>query len=78
MPYCILETDEGWTIAETRPDGAAEELARELGATVIDPGPYDSYEEANDALGSLQGELAEENGASDTPGARILESRDED
>lgn len=78
MPYCILETDDGWTIADMPPEGTAQELAGELGATVIDPGPYDSYDDADDALVSLQEELAEEGGTSDTPGSRALESRDED
>jgi hypothetical protein len=77
MPYCIVETDDGWTIAEISPERTAAETAGPLGAAVIDPGPYDSYEEANDALVSMQGELAE-GGTSDTPGTRAIESRDEE
>lgn len=77
MPYCIVETDDGWTIAEMSSECTAAETAGQMGATVIDPGPYDSFEEANDALVSMQGELAE-GGTSDTPGTRAIESRDED
>jgi hypothetical protein len=78
MPYCIIETEGGWTIAEVLPNQSAEEVAGQAGGAVIDPGPYDSYEEAGDALVSLEGELAEENGTSDVPGARVIEERDAD
>ena len=78
MQYCIIETEDGWTIAELPINRTAEEVAAEFGAAVIDPGPYDSYEEASDALVSLQGELAEEGGTSDVPGTRAIESREED
>jgi hypothetical protein len=55
--YCIIETEDGWTIAEHPPAGTAEEAAHRLGGTVIDPGPYDSYEDACEALEALQEEL---------------------
>jgi hypothetical protein len=78
MPYCIVETENGWTIAEMPGECTAEEAAGQLGGAVIDPGPYDTFEEASDALVSLEGELAEENGTSDVPGTRAIESRDAD
>ncbi len=78
MPYCILESDEGWTIAEMLPERTADEVAGQIGGVVIDPGPYDSYEEANDALVSLQEELAEDGGTSDIPGTHAIESREAD
>lgn len=75
MPmYCIIETDDGWTVAEHPQDGTAEEAAHRLGGTVIDPGPYDSYEDACDALEALQGEL-DESEPSDVPGTQSLEGR---
>jgi hypothetical protein len=77
MPYCIVETDDGWTIAEMSSERTAAQTAGAIGATVIDPGPYDSYEEADDALVSMQGELAE-GGTSDAPGTRAIESREEE
>jgi hypothetical protein len=77
MPYCIIETDDGWTISELHSGRTAQEIAADLGAVVIDPGPYDTYEDVNDALVSLQDELAEEGGTSDVPGTRAIESREE-
>ena len=76
MQYFIIETEDGWTIAEMPANSTAEEVAGQLGATVIDPGPYDSYEDASDALVSLQEELAENGGTSDVPGTRAIESRE--
>jgi hypothetical protein len=78
MTYCIIETDDGWTIAELSPERTAEDAAGMLGGAVIDPGPYDSYEDASDALVSLQEELAENGGTSDIPGTRAIESREAD
>jgi hypothetical protein len=78
MAYCIIETEGGWTIAEMVAERTAEEIAGEAGGTVIDPGPYDSYEEANDALVSLEGELAEGNDTSDVPGTHAIESREDE
>ena len=75
MQYFIIETEDGWTIAEIQTNRSAEEVAAELGAAVIDPGPYDSYEEASDALVSLQDELGEDD-TSDLPGTSAIESRD--
>lgn len=77
MQYCILETEEGWTITEVPANLTAAEVAAESGETVIDPGPYDSYEDASDALVSLQDELGED-GTSDLPGTRTIESREEE
>jgi hypothetical protein len=78
MPYCIIETESGWTIAEMVSERTAEAIAGEAGGAVIDPGPYDSYEDASDALVSLEGELAEGNGTSDVPGTHVIESREEE
>jgi hypothetical protein len=72
--YCIIETEDGWTVAEHPQAGTAEEAAHRLGGTVIDPGPYDSYEDAIEALEALQGELDESDG-SDVPGTQALEGR---
>lgn len=77
MRYFIVETDDGWTIAELPADHSAAELAAESGAAVVDPGPYDSYEEASDALISLQDELAEGD-SGDLPRTQAIESQEED
>ncbi len=52
--YAIIETDDGLTIIELEPGEAPEEAAAERGGFVVDPGPYGSYEDAYDALVTLQ------------------------
>lgn len=72
--YCIIETDDGLTVVD-HPDGmTAEQTAHHRGGVVIDPGPFDSYEEACDALTSLQEELDDED-SSDVPGTQAMEGR---
>ena len=77
MPYFIVETDAGWTVAEFPTDRSATEVAAESGAAVIDPGPYESYEEASDALISLQGEL-DEGDTGELARDEPIESQEED
>jgi hypothetical protein len=77
MPYCIIETEGGWTIAEISGDQTAEKVAAQVGGAAIDPGPYDSYEDASDALVSLQGDLAEGD-SGDLPRTEAIESQEED
>ena len=77
MSYCILEIDNGLLVAE-RPDGTtAEEAALRRGATLVDPGPYESFDEACEALEGLQQEMDDEGSASDIPATRAMESRPE-
>lgn len=52
----------------------AEETAHRQGGVVIDPGPFESYEAACNALEALQIEL-EEDDSSDVPGTQALEGR---
>jgi hypothetical protein len=55
MPlYAIIEIDEGLTVLEMRPDVTPEEEAVSQGGTVVDPGPYLTYDEAYDAMLALQ------------------------
>ena len=75
-PFCIMDTDDGWTIVEHPPDMTAEETAHRQGGTVIDAGPYETYAEADDALVALQLELADED-SSDVPGTQTMEDRSE-
>jgi len=72
--YCIIETDDGWTIVEHPPGMTAAETAHRHGGVVIDPGPFDSHEDACDALEALQGEL-DEDVESDVPGSQVLDGR---
>lgn len=54
--YIIIETEDGLTI-ERQPVGmTAYQVAADRGGIVADEGPYDSYEEANDAMLALEQE----------------------
>ncbi len=72
--YCIVETDDGLSIIERVEGMTAEEIAGQLGGNLIDPGPYESFEDADDALVALQGELSEDE-TSDVPEEQVLEGR---
>lgn len=75
MPvYCIIETEDGWTIAERRADENPIQTAERLGAVLIDPGPYDDYAEAQEALLDQHAQL-EDDDASDVPANQPLEER---
>ncbi len=75
MPlYCIIETADGWTIAEHPSGMTAEQAAQQQAGVVVDPGPFDSYEDACEALESLQGELQDDD-ISDVPGSSVTEGR---
>lgn len=74
MPFCIIETEDGWSIVDHADNVSAEVAAEQRGGTVIDPGPYPTWQEADDALTALQQELDDET-PSDVPGSRVMESR---
>jgi hypothetical protein len=52
--YEVIETAEGLTVAEIRPGSTPEETAARQQGLLIDPGPYDNYEDAYDALLALK------------------------
>jgi hypothetical protein len=60
LQYELIETDEGLTVAEITPNLTPEEVARRRGGLLIDPGPYDTYEDAYDALMALKFDEEEE------------------
>ncbi len=63
MPaYAIIETDAGLTIVPVPPRSTIEQQAARYGGVVVDPGPYNSYEEAYDALLALLAEEPDEPG----------------
>jgi hypothetical protein len=75
MPvYCLIETEDGATIAEQPAGKSAEETADLHGGVLLDPGPYRTYEDAQDALLAFQddGELS-----GDALGEQSLEPRPE-
>jgi hypothetical protein len=51
--YEIVETDEGLTVAEFDQGVLPEDAAAQVGGTVVNAGPFESYGEAYDALLSL-------------------------
>lgn len=57
MPsYIIVELDDGLAVVELPPGTAAEEAAAAEGGVLIDAGPFDTAEEANDAIDNLEAE----------------------
>jgi hypothetical protein len=52
--FAIIEIDAGMTVIELPQDSTVEQEALRHGGVVIDPGPYDSYEDAIDAMQSLK------------------------
>lgn len=58
--YQIIENDEGLAVAELEPGVLPEVSAERRGGVVVDPGPYDSYEDAYDAMLTLEDEEEEE------------------
>lgn len=61
--YEVVETDEGLSVVEIEPGATPEEAASRRGAILIDPGPYEGYDEACDALTALKRDETEEEGA---------------
>jgi len=57
MPqFAVIEVDDGLTVTELEPGALADQVAAQQGGSVADPGPYQSYEEAYDALLALLSE----------------------
>ena len=54
--FAIIELEDGLTIVEVKPHQTPEDAALKEGGTLIDPGPYPSYDDALDALAELEAE----------------------
>ena len=54
VEFAIIELEDGFTIVEVQSGQKPEDAAANHGGILVDPGPYASYEEANDALIDLQ------------------------
>jgi hypothetical protein len=54
VDFAIIEVEDGLTVVELRPGQAPEDAALDHSGTLVDPGPYPSYEDACDALNQLQ------------------------
>lgn len=58
--FCIIETDDGLTIAERLPRVSPEETAERSGGTLVEAGPFSDYDEAHDALLTMESLDSEE------------------
>lgn len=54
--FIIVETDGGLIVVEQDPNDAPEGTAMERGGVLVDPGPFESYDEAYDAIDLLEDE----------------------
>ncbi len=57
--YIIVEVDEGLTITQVADNSTPTEAAENCGGQLIDPGPYESYEDAYDAMMAMEDEREE-------------------
>lgn len=61
VSFVIIEVDNGFTLVEILSGQSPEDVALSEGGVLVDDSPYESYEEANDALDQLES-LEEEEG----------------
>ena len=54
VSFAIIEVEDGFTVIEVLPGPSPEDAALGAGGELVDPGPYDSYEGAIDALDELE------------------------
>ena len=52
--FAIIEVEDGLTIVQVAPGQSPEDAALAEGGVLVDPGPYDSYEEASEARDQLE------------------------
>ncbi len=52
--YAIIEIDSGMTVVEIEASVSPNDEAMRRGGLLIDPGPYPTYDEACDAMLSLE------------------------
>jgi hypothetical protein len=57
--FAIIENESGLTVVPVPSDATAEEAASAHGGLLVDAGPFDSYEEAYDALLAIPDEEEE-------------------
>jgi hypothetical protein len=54
LTFAIMEIEDGLTIIEVPPGEDPEQVAASQGGTLVDAGPFATYEDANDALLELE------------------------
>lgn len=48
--FAVIETDSGLAVMRVPPHATVEDAAAQQGGSIVDPGPFDSYDEAYDAM----------------------------
>ena len=56
LSYAIIEVDEGLTVVQLKPGSTPYETAYRHRGVVVDAGPFESYDEACDAMQALEDE----------------------
>jgi predicted fused transcriptional regulator/phosphomethylpyrimidine kinase len=56
VSFAIIELNDGFAVVTVQPDQSPEEAATKEHGTLVDPGPYATYEDAYDAICELEGE----------------------
>ena len=57
--FAVIETDSGIAVAAIPTGATVEDVAAQQGGVVIDPGPFESYEDAYDAMLAIPDEEEE-------------------
>ncbi len=60
MTYIIIELADGLVPVELPPGQRAEDVAAAQGGTLVDEGPFETLEEAEDAVDNIEAEQEEE------------------
>ena len=60
VSFVIIELEDGLTVATVQPEQDPEAVATSEGGVLVDSGPFDTYEQAYDALVELEGDDEEE------------------
>ena len=60
LSFAVIEIEDGLTIIEVQSGQSPEDAAAVVGGTLVDPGPYDSYEHACDVLDQMEMESEED------------------
>ena len=54
--FAVIETESGIAVAAVPIGATAEDVAAQQGGVVIDPGPFENYEDAYDAMMAIPDE----------------------
>lgn len=58
--FAIAEVDDGMTVVQVAEGQSPEDAALAAGGALVDPGPYPTYEDANEALDQLESDDEDE------------------